>query len=642
MRRMPMLDVFRNRGLSSVVYGVIIVATILVFVIQFNPSAGKKTASLGEQCAAKVRGFCIEPKAHLAAYRILIPRNAQGELLTAKAKQMGLMRIALDGLVERELLLGEADRIGIGATDEEVTDEIYNGFIHVSVPSDNPGLGISLGVTMPCPDTVDRAHPEVTCDGRIYVGFRDQKSKRFDLKVYERTIKALVGRSPTEFREEQARELVAAKVRDLVRAPIRVSEADALENYVAEKSTAKVAYVPVHQSYVARYALTAPTQKDFDEWMKDKANESLVDSTVTQRTADVAPKANHIRHILVKVAPTASADDKAIALGKLAVAVGRIKAGEGFAEVAKEVSDDTGSGARGGDVGDKTDSFVPSFKKAADALKPGEATSCAIETQFGYHYIAKDDPAKEAAVESTLKRDIIRELYKKTKALDAAKDLATKILNGVRSGKSPEDAVSASLQALEKPPAPIPPLCVTADEPAKATDAGAADAGALDATVSSSADGGRPPSAVVPKAPTALTDPDRPAPVTSAGFNQTGDPIPALGADASGEVIQFAFASKDGDTMKEPLRTDDGFVVVQLKQHKTATKDEFDKEKETYFQTLLTKKKAEALALYVKRLRDASKSDIKIDDKYMGDKMGPMKDGGTSAPDFDEDDDDQR
>lgn len=57
-------------------------------------------------------------------------------------------------------------------SDEEVTESIYNGFILVSVPSDNPQLGYTLGVR----------------DGRInpglYGAFRDPKTKRFDTKVY--------------------------------------------------------------------------------------------------------------------------------------------------------------------------------------------------------------------------------------------------------------------------------------------------------------------------------------------------------------------------------------------------------------------------------------------------------------------------
>jgi len=180
---------------------------------------------------------------------------------------MGLMRVALDGLVERELLVNEANRLGITVNEEEVTDEIYNGFIHVSVPSDNAGLSSSLNVM----------------DGKVYAGFRDPKTKRFELKVYERSIKALVGRSPTEFREEQARELLAAKVRDIVRTPVRVSEVEAFESYVDEKSTATLTYLQVRQSWAAKYVVS-PSPGELDTWEKETENKALVDAAMKERS----------------------------------------------------------------------------------------------------------------------------------------------------------------------------------------------------------------------------------------------------------------------------------------------------------------------------------------------------------------------
>lgn len=625
-----MLSLFRSRGLSSIIYGVIIVGMVLVFVIQFNPSAGKKTASVGEQCVAKVSGWCITPKDHSAAYRILIPHGQNGELLTKRAKSMGLPKIALDGLVERELLIKEADRLGLAVSDDEITDSIFNGVIQVSVPSDNPALAYSLGVQ----------------DGKKFANFRDSKTKRFDLKVYRRAIKALMGRSETEFRDEQGRELLAAKVRDLVRAPIRVSEPDATESYIAEKSTATVKYIPVKESYVAHYAIPV-TAKDVDDWSKDKANAAIIDSTLTARKADLLPKEKHIRHILVKVPPTATAEDKALALGKLARAYQRIKDGEAFADVAREVSDDTGSAAHGGDVGTATDGFVLPFKKAADALKPGEMTSSAIQTQFGYHLIEKDDPARSADTEAAIKRDIARELYTKTKTLDATKSLAEKLAQAIKGGKSPDLAINDALAPLEKPPAALPALPVISDEPPAAADAGTgeADSGEVhsglalaDAGASRVADAGQKAApAVAPKAATALTDPDRPHVVNSTSFNQGGDAVPGLPGEAAASVNKFAFSGKDGDVMPEPVRSEDGFFVIQLKEHKLATKDEFEKEKDTYLQTLLAAKQGEALALYVRRLRESAKDEIKIDDKYLAEKMGTA-DGGIPAP-ADEDDD---
>ncbi len=618
-----MLHLFRNRGLMSLVYGVIIVGMILVFVIQFNPSAGKKTASLGEECAARISGWCVTPKDHLAAYRILIPRGQNGELQTARAKQMGLHKVALDGLIERELLIREADRIGIGVTEDEITDSIFNGFIQVSVPNDDPALAYQLHVQ----------------DGKIYAGFRDQKTHHFEMKVYERTIKVLMGRSPTEFREEQGRELIAQKMRDLVRSPVRVSESEALESYTGEKSTATIKYIPVKQSYVSRYALDV-SQSDVDAWLKEKSNETFVDTTVSNRKTDFLPKEGHIRHILVKFSQTASAEDKALALGKMARAVQRIKEGAAFADVAKDVSDDSGSAARGGDVGDKTDGFVLPFKKAADALKPGEMTNAAIETQFGYHFIERDDPAKSAEVEAAMKRDTARELFIKTKALDATKSLAAKIAAGIKAGASAEDAITNAIRPLDKPqPAllalpviaePPPPPPADADGGTAAPPPPPGPKGAK-ATATKAAPG---PAA---RAPTALNDPDRPEVKTSSGFNETGEPIENVPPDVNGQVIKFAFAGKDGDVMPEPLRAMEQFLVVQLKDHKLATKEDFDKERDTYMQTLIAAKQAEALSLYVRRLREKAKGEIKIDEKYMEERMGKTGDGGAPLP-TDEDD----
>jgi peptidyl-prolyl cis-trans isomerase D len=595
-----MLSAFRSKGLTQAVYGIVIVATILVFVIQFNPSAGKKTATLGEQCAARVRGWCINPKDHLAAYRILIPRGPQGELQTGRAKQMGLMKVALDGLVERELLLGEAERIGISVTDDEVTDEIFNGFIHVSVPSDNPGLAASLNVM----------------DGKVYAGFKDSKTKRFDMKVYERSIKAIVGRSPTEFREEQARELIAGKVRDLVRIPVRVSESEALESYVDEKSTANITYVQVRQSWAAKYLVPTPAG-DVDGWAKEPANQGIIDATLKDRST------NHIRHILAKfgnaqnTAPTDA--EKKAARAKIDRAEARLKAGEPFIKVAKEMSDD-GSAKNGGDVGEKTDGFVPPFKEAADKLKPGEVTPEPVETEYGYHLIMREAPKTDAQL-AEVKRDVVRELYVKTKAPDAAKSLADRILTALKGGKPGDDVlkdflapIAASFAAIHPAPAAPPHR---PEKPAS-VDAGVADSATSDAAPA-------PPPMDTPD-----TDPTRPQVITSSAFTKGGDPLPTLPADSTTRVMRFVFnaTTKDSDVLPESLKADDGFVVVQLKQHKTATKEEFDKDRETYLQTLVARKQAEALALYVKRLKDEDKTDIKIDEKYLAEKTG-SKDGGT-------------
>jgi peptidyl-prolyl cis-trans isomerase D len=566
-----MLDLFRKRGLTSIVYGIIIVATILVFVINFRPNANQKSASLREACVATVRGYCVDPKSHRASYRMLMPHDMQGNVLTERAKAMGLNKIALDGIIERELLVDEAERLGLTTSEDEVNTSIIGGFIYVSVPLENPRMVSSLGVH----------------DGYIAADFRDKKTKQFDTKVYERNIRMYTGRSPQEFKEWQQRELLAAKMRDLIRAPIRVSEAEAFEMYVSEKSQASLSYVPVRFDWIEKYVIDA-SPKAAAEWAKDKTNASQI-------------KEPEIRHILIKTeaGPDAGTDSKDKARAKAEELIGRIKKGEDFAALAKQYSQDPGSAMNGGELGTKTDGFVKPFKDAADALKGGQMTEKPVESQFGFHIIMKDDPTLAA--------------YKKAKSLDAAKDMAKAIQAAMASGKSSDDAVKAAIAPYVKA------------APAK-KDAPKADG-----------DGGAPPP---PKdeAVTADTDPTRPQANSSSPFNKGGDPIPGLGMEGNSEVVKFAFSgAKDGDMMKDPLRADDGFYVVQIKGQKAATKDDFDKERDVYLQGILAAKQVEALSLYVRRLRETAKPDIKIDDTYLTDATGKTDGGAPAQPEEGED-----
>lgn len=65
----------------------------------------------------------------------------------------------------------------------------------------------------------------------------------------------------------------------------------------------------------------------------------------------------------------------------------RLQAGEDFAKIAKEESDDTGSGDKGGDLGEfGKGMMVAPFEQAAFALKPGEISE-PVHSEFGYHII---------------------------------------------------------------------------------------------------------------------------------------------------------------------------------------------------------------------------------------------------------------
>jgi peptidyl-prolyl cis-trans isomerase C len=110
------------------------------------------------------------------------------------------------------------------------------------------------------------------------------------------------------------------------------------------------------------------------------------------------PEMVRSRHILIKTDPSASDNDKKKAKEKADEILKKIKAGEDFAKLASDVSDDTGSKPKGGELGFfPKGRMVPSFEDAAFSLKPGEVSGI-VETQFGYHII-KVEEKKEPGME---------------------------------------------------------------------------------------------------------------------------------------------------------------------------------------------------------------------------------------------------
>ncbi len=102
------------------------------------------------------------------------------------------------------------------------------------------------------------------------------------------------------------------------------------------------------------------------------------------------PEQVRARHIIVRVKEGASDTEKKQAKELIEKAAERIKKGESFEEVAKQVSQD-GSAQRGGDLGYfSRGQMVPEFEKAAFSLEKGKL-SPVVETKFGYHLIKLED-----------------------------------------------------------------------------------------------------------------------------------------------------------------------------------------------------------------------------------------------------------
>jgi peptidyl-prolyl cis-trans isomerase C len=107
----------------------------------------------------------------------------------------------------------------------------------------------------------------------------------------------------------------------------------------------------------------------------------------------------------------------------------QIVAGANFEELAKKESDDTGSGARGGDLGSfGHGQMVPEFEQAAFSAKVGDVTPV-VKTQFGYHIIKVEGHEKTPLDQV---RPTIEKNLKQTKlhaALDAMKENAHATFN---------------------------------------------------------------------------------------------------------------------------------------------------------------------------------------------------------------------
>ncbi len=68
----------------------------------------------------------------------------------------------------------------------------------------------------------------------------------------------------------------------------------------------------------------------------------------------------------------------------------RLKKGESFTNLARELSIDKGSAKKGGDLGSfGRGMMVKPFEEAAFKLDKGEITSEPIKTEFGYHIIKR-------------------------------------------------------------------------------------------------------------------------------------------------------------------------------------------------------------------------------------------------------------
>jgi foldase protein PrsA len=129
-------------------------------------------------------------------------------------------------------------------------------------------------------------------------------------------------------------------------------------------------------------------EKEFKEKLKGQlAIEKGMKTSITEEELETANKEPKYSHILIK---TGEGKDPAAAEAKAKEIKQKVDAGEDFATLAKENSEDTGSKEKGGFLDLPIDQTVPEFKEAASKLEPGKVTDL-VKTEYGYHIIKRHE-----------------------------------------------------------------------------------------------------------------------------------------------------------------------------------------------------------------------------------------------------------
>jgi len=259
----------------------------------------------------------------------------------------------------------------------------------------------------------------------------------------ERVIDAIERQFGTQrlFLETIEREFQAQKMIGLLRASAHVSDAEARDLIRYGSEGVRIAYVALDSaSLPAGESVDDETVAAFRE-----ANEEALRALYEKRRAEFErPERVHARHLLVAVADGSPAEALDEARARIEAARARIAAGEDFAKVAQEVSEDAGTRASGGDLGFVSrDDVDPALAAAAFALEPGEVSDV-VETPNGLHLVTVEEkrPGGEPAFEEVADA-LARELATKEAAEQRAEKLADALSQAIRAGASLEDAARA-------------------------------------------------------------------------------------------------------------------------------------------------------------------------------------------------------
>jgi peptidyl-prolyl cis-trans isomerase D len=424
-----MLEFFRQH-IGGGLVGVVLVGLLAVaFAFSFGAQSKGWGSGGSEQMAAVADGFDIPINTLEYAYNLLGGQGAGSDDTEGVAVRLS----ALEGLVERDLLVGLAKDTGITASTEEAVDSIVNSEIYLTRPV---GALMERMEAYPFFNPADASKMLVSLGHRIPRSFKDDEGK-FNLEFYKSFVQHHLRQSEEDFVEQQRLEIIANRMRELIVSPVRISDEEVRQEYERENDTATVRYIRLIPAHFADKL--DPSPAEISAWAashKDEVKQYYETNEFRYTNLEEQVRA---RHILKKVDKEAPDEEKAKVKAEMEELLTRIKAGESFKDLAKAFSEDTGSAAKGGDLGyTPRGRMVPEFEKAMFALKPGEISDI-VETKYGYHIIEVEGKRQGNVSLEDATPEIAEKLYREAKGKEAAKAEADALLARLKNGEKMAD-----------------------------------------------------------------------------------------------------------------------------------------------------------------------------------------------------------
>lgn len=347
---------------------VVIAAFVATSVFVFGSGS---TGGGPDTAVAKVNGEAISADRYQRRYQEYLNAYAQtlrDQFSPEMAERMGLPQQVVDDLVQEELIVQRARAERLDTSDEELNAQIH---------------------------AISHFH----------------EAGRFSMKRYEEVLRR-GNLSKAGFEDDVRRRLTRLKVEGIVRSGVKLTEGEIAQAFVLSREEARATWALVDLAPIVA-AMTA-TDAELMAYLKDHAAEfrlperrriqyvtfvprdflrPLTDAEVekyyTEHSKEFeTPRQAKAAHILARVTETGGSEAEDKARAKIADIIRRVKAGEDFAKLARELSEDPGSKAGGGELGlVGKGEVVPDFEAAMFALKKGEMSPVPVRTPFGYHVI---------------------------------------------------------------------------------------------------------------------------------------------------------------------------------------------------------------------------------------------------------------